>query len=256
MRPPIQYARSGDLKIAYQITGGGPIDLIWAPAMATQLDLEWDWPPRARFLESFGTFCRLIRFDKRGAAPSNPPLPSAPPEDRLNHPRPVLDAAALAHEAFALCSQPAGLLRALLVPSEIADDIAIVTVRIGGGADWSLDASDARVAQAARAEFVTRLAAAGVPNQARLSCEVIFGEIVGNVARYTPGPVDLALRREGGAVVLRALDRGPAFAWRARQPDADSENGRGLFLIDALARAVHCEHLAGFGTYLAVTLDV
>ena len=66
MHPPIHYARSGDLKIAYQVTGDGPIDLIWTPGTVSQLDMEWDWPPRARVLEGFGAFCRLIRFDKRG----------------------------------------------------------------------------------------------------------------------------------------------------------------------------------------------
>jgi len=93
MRPPIQYARSGDLKIAYQITGGGPIDLVWAPAMARQLDLEWDWPPRARFLESLGAFCRLIRFDKRGTGLSDRPDHIATLEERIDDIRAVMDAA-------------------------------------------------------------------------------------------------------------------------------------------------------------------
>ena len=38
MHPPIHYARSGDLKIAYQVTGDGPIDLIWTPGTVSQLD--------------------------------------------------------------------------------------------------------------------------------------------------------------------------------------------------------------------------
>ena len=46
MHPPIHYARSGDLKIAYQVTGDGPIDHIWTPGTVSQLDMEWDWPPR------------------------------------------------------------------------------------------------------------------------------------------------------------------------------------------------------------------
>ncbi len=84
----------------------------------------------------------------------------------------------------------------------------------------------------------------------------MFGEIVGNAARYTPGPLDLALRRAGGGLVLAALDCGPGFRWQAVRPADDSESGRGLFLIERLARAIRTEHLVGFGTYLEVTLAV
>ncbi|MEA2665164.1 MAG: hypothetical protein QOI11_2108, partial [Candidatus Eremiobacteraeota bacterium] len=165
-------------------------------------------------------------------------------------------AEALAHPAFALCSRPAALLRTLVVPDVPADDVAILTARIGAGADWTFDANDGGLAQAAREAFVARLAAAGIGRDEQLAAEVVFGEIVGNAARYTPGPVDLALRRSGSRLVLAVLDRGPGFRWRAVRPADDSENGRGLFLVERLARAVHAEHLAGFGTYLEVTLAV
>lgn len=163
-------------------------------------------------------------------------------------------AEALAHPAFALCSAPAALLRTLVVPGVPGDDVAILAARIGPGPDWSFDANDGELAQAAREAFVVRLAAAEVGQDERLAAEIVFGEIVGNAARYTPGPLDLALRREGPDLVLAVLDRGPGFRWRAVRPADDSENGRGLFLIEQLGRAVRAEHLAGFGTYLEVTL--
>src|SRR6476661_2777256 len=93
MHPPIHYARSGDLKIAYQVTGDGPIDLIWTPGTVSQLDMEWDWPPRARVLEGFGAFCRLIRFDKRGTGLSDRPNHIATLEERTDDIRAVMDAA-------------------------------------------------------------------------------------------------------------------------------------------------------------------
>jgi PAS domain S-box-containing protein len=162
---------------------------------------------------------------------------------------------ALAHPAFAFCSWPAALLRAMVVPSLPGDDVAILTLRAGGGADWSFDANDARAAQAAREAFVARLGTEGVSGDERLAYEVVFGEIVGNAARYTPGPMDLALRREGARLVLFALDRGPGFDWKAAPPrDAYAESGRGLFIIATLARAVRAEHILGYGTYLEVTL--
>jgi PAS domain S-box-containing protein len=164
-------------------------------------------------------------------------------------------AEALAHSAFGFASQPAALLRAMTVPEVPADDVALLTLRAGAGADWSFDANAGRSAQAAREAFVARLAGEGVRREARLAAEIVFGEIVGNVARYTPGPVDLALRREGARLVLAALDRGPGFPWNAAPPrDAWAESGRGLFLIHTLGSGVRVEHIAGFGTYLEVTL--
>jgi PAS domain S-box-containing protein len=164
-------------------------------------------------------------------------------------------AGALVHPAFGFCSQPAALMRAMIVPSLPRDDIAILTLRAGGGADWSFDANDAREAQAARKAFVARLAEEGAGDEDRPAYEIVFGEIVGNAARYTPGPLDLALRRDGARLVLCALDRGPGFDWNAAPPrDAYAESGRGLFLIASLAEDVRAEHIAGYGTYLEITL--
>ncbi len=165
-------------------------------------------------------------------------------------------AAALAHPALGVCRAPAALLRALVVPAVPGDDVAILALRVGPGADWSFDAGDGAAAQAARNAFVARLAAAGVGEDARLGCEIVFGEMVGNVARYTPGPLDVGLRRDGRRLVLAALDRGPSFRWQPVRPADDSENGRGLFLIQALTRAVRVDHLAGFGNYLEAELAV
>ena len=161
----------------------------------------------------------------------------------------------LVHPAFGFCSQPAALLRALVVPEIPGDDVAILAVRAGGGATWTFDANDATAAQAAREAFVARLAEEGVRRDVRLGYEIVFGEIVGNAARYTPGPLDLALDCSGTEFVLAALDRGPGFDWDGRPPrDAFAENGRGLFLIETLAHGVRIERLGEYGTYLQVTL--
>jgi PAS domain S-box-containing protein len=164
-------------------------------------------------------------------------------------------AAALAHPAFGFCREPAALLRAMIVPPVPADDVAILTLRAGAGADWSFDANDGRAAQSAREAFVARLAGEPISREDRLAFELVFGEIVGNVARYTPGPVDLALYRHRKRLVLATLDRGPGYPWNAAPPaDVMAENGRGLFLIQMLGRHVLSEHIDGFGTYLEVTL--
>jgi hypothetical protein len=50
--PETRYARSGDVYIAYQVVGDGPLDLVWIPSMAHHIELSWDNPPVARFLKT------------------------------------------------------------------------------------------------------------------------------------------------------------------------------------------------------------
>jgi class 3 adenylate cyclase len=91
MLPRTKYARSGDVRIAYQITGDGPFDVVWAPGTMSHLDLDWESPPRALFFERFSKFCRLIRFDKRGTGLSDRPLKMATLEERTDDIRAVMD---------------------------------------------------------------------------------------------------------------------------------------------------------------------
>ena len=93
MQPDTRYAKSGDVRVAYQVTGEGPVDLILAPGTASHLDLDWEWPEKASFLERLGSFCRLIRFDKRGTGLSDRPTDAATLEERMDDIRAVMDAA-------------------------------------------------------------------------------------------------------------------------------------------------------------------
>jgi len=91
MLPGTKYARSDDVRIAYQISGGGPFDVVWAPGTMSHLDLDWEIPDRARFFERFSKFCRLIRFDKRGTGLSDRPVKMATLEERTDDIRAVMD---------------------------------------------------------------------------------------------------------------------------------------------------------------------
>ena len=93
MKPETKYARSGDVNIAYQVTGDGAIDVVWAPGTVSHLDLSWDWPAEAHFIEKFSLFCRLIRFDKRGTGLSDRPTIAATLEERTDDIRAVMDSA-------------------------------------------------------------------------------------------------------------------------------------------------------------------
>ena len=93
-RGRIQYARSGDFHVAYQVLGDGPIDLLLSPGWVTHLDLAWDVAPLARFLERLASFSRLILFDKKGTGLSDRLNPHTLPtiEQRTDDVRAVLDA--------------------------------------------------------------------------------------------------------------------------------------------------------------------
>ena len=94
-RPPIRYAQSGDIQIAYQVTGEGPVDMVLAPGTVSHLDLWWEFPPFRREIEAWSSFARLIRFDKRGTGLSDRPTDAATLEERTDDIRAVMDAVGL-----------------------------------------------------------------------------------------------------------------------------------------------------------------
>lgn len=91
-RSPIRYTKSGGLSIAYQVTGGGPLDLVLVPGFVSHLEKDWDEPRHARFLDRLGSFTRLIRFDKRGTGLSDRPGDLPDLETRMDDVRAVMDA--------------------------------------------------------------------------------------------------------------------------------------------------------------------
>ncbi|HZM18951.1 MAG TPA: adenylate/guanylate cyclase domain-containing protein [Gaiellaceae bacterium] len=91
--PEIRYAKSGDVHIAYQVLGGGPIDLVFAPGFVSNIEMGWRLAGRAEFLRSLASHARLIQFDKRGTGMSDPVRDSPTLEVRMDDVRAVMDAA-------------------------------------------------------------------------------------------------------------------------------------------------------------------
>ena len=91
-QPEVRYARSGEVNIAYQVVGEGPIDLVLVPGFISHLELDWDEPRSAHFLRRLASFSRLIRFDKRGTGLSDRPGGLPDLETRMDDVRAVLDA--------------------------------------------------------------------------------------------------------------------------------------------------------------------
>ena len=94
MRPETQYARSGDVHIAYQVLGNGPLDLVSVPGWISHVEYDWELPAYQRFQERLASFSRLILFDKRGTGLSDrvsiTELPTL--EQRMDDMRAVMDA--------------------------------------------------------------------------------------------------------------------------------------------------------------------
>ncbi len=93
MTPKTRYARSGDVSIAYQVVGDGPIDVVWVPGIYSHLELQWTDPTWSQFMESLAAFSRLILFDKRGTGMSDRDVGIATLEERMDDVRAVMDAA-------------------------------------------------------------------------------------------------------------------------------------------------------------------
>ncbi len=93
-RPETRYARSGDVMVAFQVTGEqNPVDLVYAPGTVSHLELFWEFPEAASLVERLSSFARLIRFDKRGTGMSDRPQGAATLEERTDDIRAVMDAA-------------------------------------------------------------------------------------------------------------------------------------------------------------------
>jgi pimeloyl-ACP methyl ester carboxylesterase len=92
--PETRYAKSGPYHIAYQVVGSGPIDLVLVPGFISNVEGAWNNPLQAQLFMRLASFCRLIRFDKRGTGLSDPvsikELPTL--EERMDDVRAVMDA--------------------------------------------------------------------------------------------------------------------------------------------------------------------
>ncbi len=93
--PETRYATSDGVNIAYQVVGSGPFDLVYVPGWVSNIEVMWEEPRLADFLERLASFSRLILFDKRGTGLSDPvpddDLPTL--ERRMDDVRAVMDAA-------------------------------------------------------------------------------------------------------------------------------------------------------------------
>jgi len=93
--PETQYAQSGELSIAYQCVGEGPLDLLFIPGFVSNVELMWDIPKWADLFNRLSQLGRFVFFDKRGTGCSDRTLGTGSAEDRMDDARAVADAAGI-----------------------------------------------------------------------------------------------------------------------------------------------------------------
>jgi len=71
MQPDTRYAKSGDVHIAYQVFGEGPLNLVFAPPFVSNVEIYWEQPDWARCLLRLASYARVAMFDKRGTGMSD-----------------------------------------------------------------------------------------------------------------------------------------------------------------------------------------
>ena len=94
MQPVTRYAKSGDVNIAYQVFGEGPINLVVVPGFVSNIEHYWEEPDLARYLLQVASFARVAMFDKRGTGMSDR-VEIAGLEQRMDDLRAVMDAAGM-----------------------------------------------------------------------------------------------------------------------------------------------------------------
>jgi class 3 adenylate cyclase len=70
--PETRFTKLGGDRIAYQVVGEGPPDLLWLAGLGEPVDSRWEYPPCANFVRRLASFSRLIMFDRRGVGASDP----------------------------------------------------------------------------------------------------------------------------------------------------------------------------------------
>jgi PAS domain S-box-containing protein len=157
-------------------------------------------------------------------------------------------------DAVGHTSSPGRLIHDACLTRGSRDDVALMAVSLGKPESWTFETENAYAVQDARADFIGYLREHIHDEAAIDQAELVFGELMANVVRHAPGPVSVYVDWCGNDPVVHVIDRGPAFVVRTNLPDAYSETGRGLFLIQSSCADVFVERIEDFGNHVAVRL--
>ncbi|HEX4013147.1 MAG TPA: SpoIIE family protein phosphatase [Candidatus Cybelea sp.] len=177
--------------------------------------------------------------------------------------------AALARAEIVKEAHPANALYRAVLKGESSDDVVVLTMQLGNQLEaqadesalrtlkWAFDANDVSIAHSARYSFVDALRSNGVRGDSLNAAELVFGELLGNVVRYAPGPIEIVFDWNEGPPVLHVLDRGPGFTFAPKLPsDLLSERGRGLYIVWALSEDFNVTERFDGGSHARAVLGI
>ena len=122
---------------------------------------------------------------------------------------------------------------------------------------WSFSSDNALEALDARAAFAAAFRECRGTESDDAAPQIVFGELVANVVRHAPGPIEITLAVDGAYAVLTVADTGSGFAYAPALPrDPLRESGRGLFIISRYAREICVTHKPGGGTSVRAVLPL
>jgi pimeloyl-ACP methyl ester carboxylesterase len=245
--PETRYAKSGDVNIAYQVFGDGPLDLVYVAGWVSNVELMWDEPLYERFLRRLASFSRLIVFDKRGTGLSDPvPLDRLPTlEQRMDDVRAVLDA--VGSERAALFGNSEGGQMSILFAATYPDRTsAVVTQGAFAKRIWSEEYPWAPTSVAREAEIrEIESSWANLDSSALApSTDEPFRRRLATYIRRSASPaVGAAFLRMNNETDIRAVLptlRVPALVLQ-RTGDLDVDVGNGRWIAQQIPRAKYVE---------------
>src|SRR4030095_7950608 len=138
MYPETRYAKSGDVHIAYQVVGDASRDLVFVLGWVSNLEVVWENPTVARFLQRLASFSRLILFDKRGTGLSARVAEMPALETRIDDVRAVMDA--VGSDRAVLCGySEGGPMCALFAATYPEKTIALIMIGTYAKRIWDQD---------------------------------------------------------------------------------------------------------------------
>jgi len=243
--PETRYTQAGDVNIAYQVVGEGPLDLVFIPSLTHHIELVWENPVQAQFFRRLASLGRLLLFDKRGSGMSDR-VDGATLEERMDDIRAVMDAAG--SERAVLCGLgEGGPLCALFAATYPERTTALVLIHTGARMVRSPDLPwlptraerEREIAEAVRGwadpEVVAERFAQGSPSatdeQRRAFARVMrFSVSPGSAAAYLRMNLDVDIRE-----VLPLIRVPTLVIQRTELTGLDPRNGR--YLAEHIPRA-------------------
>lgn len=165
--PETSYARCGDLSLAYQVFGDGPLELVFGGSFASHIELYWTVPEFVSFFERLSRFCRILLFDKAGAGLSDPAPRVRTLDDRADEIEAVMDAVGFTKAVLFAASEggPASLVFAATRPERTKALILTGSFAYSFANDWDdLERDPAEV----RARLVEELGEEYAPTEQQL----------------------------------------------------------------------------------------